>query len=140
MTYIEEYRDLFTMPNSYHFAHCIASDLGMGAGIAVPMQKSFGLRGKILNSGLPLQHPTVIKTDRIFNLITKAKSSGKPTLNSLHMSIIKMRDIAVQEGIMQIAMPKIGCGLDKLSWPQVREILKTEFANTDIEIYVCNWN
>ena len=69
MKYIEEYRDLFTMPNSYHFAHCIASDLGMGAGIAVPMQKSFGLRGKILNTGLPLQHPTVIKTDRIFNLI-----------------------------------------------------------------------
>jgi len=139
MTYIEEYRDLFTMPESYHLAHCIASDLGMGAGIAVPMQKTFGLRGKILKTGLPLHHPTTIKTDHIFNLITKAKSSGKPTLNALHMSIIKMRDIAVQEGIKQIAMPKIGCGLDRLSWPQVREILKAEFANTDIEIYVCNW-
>lgn len=140
MTYTEEYRDLFTMPDSYHLAHCIASDLGMGAGIAVPMQKTFGLRGKIRNTGLPLHHPTTILTERVFNLITKAKSSGKPTLNSLHMSIIKMRDIAVQEGIKQIAMPKIGCGLDHLSWPQVREILKTEFANTDIELYVCNWN
>ena len=58
----------------------------------------------------------------------------------LRKDIAKMRDIAIQEGIMQIAMPKIGCGLDKLSWPQVREILKTEFANTDIEIFVCNWN
>lgn len=140
MTYTEEYRDLFTMPKSYHLAHCIASDLGMGAGIAVPMQKTFGLRGKIQNTGLPLHHPTTVLTDRVFNLITKAKSSGKPTLNSLHMSIVKMRDIAVQEGIKQIAMPKIGCGLDRLSWPQVREILKTEFANTDIELYVCNWD
>lgn len=140
MIYTEEYRDLFTMPDTYHLAHCIASDLGMGAGIAVPMQKTFGLRGKIHNTGLPLHHPTTILTGRVFNLITKAKSSGKPTLNSLHMSIIKMRDIAVLEGIKQIAMPKIGCGLDHLSWPQVREILKTEFANTDIELYVCNWN
>ena len=56
MTYTEEYRDLFTMPDTYHLAHCIASDLGMGAGIAVPMQKTFGLRGKILNTGLPLHH------------------------------------------------------------------------------------
>lgn len=140
MTYTEEYRDLFTMPDTYHLVHCIASDLGMGAGIAVPMQKTFGLRGKIQNTGLPLHHPTTILTCRVFNLITKARSSGKPTLDALHMSIIKMRDIAVQEDIKQIAMPKIGCGLDKLSWPQVREILKTEFANTDIEIYVCNWN
>ena len=23
---------------------------------------------------------------------------------------------------------------------KVREILKTEFANTDIELYVCNWD
>lgn len=140
MPYTEEYRDLFTVSDTYHLAHCIASDLGMGAGIAVPMQKTFGLREKIQNAGLPLHHPTTILTGRVFNLITKAKSSGKPTLNSLHMSIIKMRDIAVKEEIVQIAMPKIGCGMDQLSWVQVQEIIKTEFTNTNIEIYVCNWN
>lgn len=66
MTYTEEYRDLFTMPDTYHLAHCIASDLGMTVGIAVPMQKTFGLRGKILNTGLPLHHPATILTGRVF--------------------------------------------------------------------------
>lgn len=139
MTYVEEHRDLFSMPDSYHFAHCIASDLGMGAGIAVPMQDKFRVRSKISNSGVLLQHPTVVKTGRIFNLITKARSGGKPTLNALHQTIIMMRDIAVQEDIKQIAMPKIGCGLDRLQWGEVREILKSEFANTDVELYICVW-
>jgi hypothetical protein len=48
MTYREQRRNLFEVDSSYHLAHCIASDLGMGAGIAVGLQKAFGLRGKIL--------------------------------------------------------------------------------------------
>ena len=97
------------------------------------------MRSKIANSGLSLHHPTVVKTGRIFNLITKSRSGGKPTLNALHQTIIMMRDIAIQEDIKQIAMPKIGCGLDRLQWGNVREILKSEFVNTDIEIYICVW-
>lgn len=33
-------------------------------------------------------------------------------------------------------MPKIGCGLDKLDWTAVREIIREMFADTDIEILV----
>jgi O-acetyl-ADP-ribose deacetylase (regulator of RNase III) len=111
----------------------------MGAGIAVPMQKTFGLRGKIINTNIKLKHPIVILTGRVFNLITKAKSSGKPTLRSLHMTITQMRDVALLNGIKRIAMPKIGCGLDRLQWGEVREIIKKEFEFTDIEILVCVW-
>ena len=139
MLYTELHKDLFTVSDDYFLAHCIASDLGMGAGIAVPMQKTFGLRGKIINTNIKLKHPIVILTDRVFNLITKAKSSGKPTLRSLHMTITQMRDVALLNGIKRIAMPKIGCGLDRLQWGEVREIIKKEFEFTDIEILVCVW-
>ena len=43
----EKKKDLFTVGNEYYLAHCIASDLGMRAGIAVQIQKKFGVRGKI---------------------------------------------------------------------------------------------
>jgi O-acetyl-ADP-ribose deacetylase (regulator of RNase III) len=137
MTYKEEHKDLFTVPDEYYLAHCIASDLGMGAGIAVPMQKKFGLRGKILATLESLKHPTCIWTGRVFNLITKKKSTGKPTLNSLQSSIHLMKEQVVKNGIRHLAMPKIGCGLDRLQWGEVRECIQSEFEDVDVDIYVC---
>ena len=139
MTYCEQKRNLFVVDSSYHLAHCIASDLGMSAGIAVGMQKEFGLRGKILKSGESLKHPTCILTGRVFNLITKARSGGKPTYPSLGAALDRMRDIVVRENVPRIAMPKIGCGLDRLQWPLVREMIRDRFGDLDIEILVCSW-
>ena len=33
-------------------------------------------------------------------------------------------------------MPRIGCGLDRLRWKKVREIIKSIFQDTDLEIEV----
>lgn len=139
MKYSEVHKDLFTVSDDYYLAHCCASDLRLGAGIAVPMQKKFNLRGKIMSSGKSLNHPTCILTGRVFNLITKKRSSGKPSHESLGIALIDMRDIALEEGITKIAMPKIGCGLDKLSWPMVRRTINDVFQSTSIEILVCVW-
>ena len=142
MTYSEAHRDLFTVPKSYHLAHCIASDLAMGAGIAVPMQKKFHLRGSLRNfelGGGSLKHPTCVKVYRVFNLITKAKSSGNPTLNSLKKSLDIMKEMVVKYDIKQLAMPKIGCGLDRLHWGSVRKHLIDTFEGVDVEILVCVW-
>jgi len=111
----------------------------MGAGIAVPMQKTFGLRGKIQASGESTKHPTCILAGRVFNLITKKVSSGKPTYDSLREALAKMCEIAEREGVRKIAMPKIGCGLDRLQWGLVRGMVERAFENTDIEILVCRW-
>ena len=37
----------------------------------------------------------------------------------------------------KIAMPVIGCGLDRLDWSKVSDIIKDVFSDTDIEILVC---
>ena len=139
MTLIEEKRDLFSVQECYFLAHCIASDLRMGAGIAVPMNAKFGLRAKLRASGQSLDHPTCILTGRVFNLITKRVSQGKPTLKSLENALWKMKVIVKAEGVTKIAMPKIGCGLDRLHWPEVRAVLENVFGNMDVEILVCVW-
>lgn len=46
------------------------------------------------------------------------------------------------EGIMsdenvKFAMPRIGCGLDRLQWDKVKTIIEEVFADTDVEILVC---
>lgn len=137
MIFREEPMDLFTVDESYFLAHCVASDLVMGAGIAVPMNKQFGLREKVRKSGQSTKHPTCILTGRVFNLITKRASYGKPTLWSMLSSIGQMKEIAEANGVKKIAMPRIGCGLDRLPWGTVRDALKKTFEDTDIEILVC---
>jgi O-acetyl-ADP-ribose deacetylase (regulator of RNase III) len=136
MEFTEMRKDLFTMPKEYYLGHCIAEDLKMGAGIAVAFQKKFNLREAIQQQDHTA--PTCVFANGVFNLITKKKSSGKPTLNSLKAALIVMRGIISENGITKMAMPKIGCGLDKLQWGEVREIIKDVFSNIHpLEIVIC---
>jgi hypothetical protein len=45
-----------------------------------------------------------------------------------------------KHGVQRLAMPKIGCGLDRLSWEGatgVRELLLDVFEGTGLDITVC---
>lgn len=75
--------------------------------------------------------------DRVFNLVTKTRYYNKPTYSSLTGALVMMRDICTEKRINKIAMPLIGCGLDRLMWSRVSRIIKDTFADTDIEILVC---
>lgn len=145
MIYKEEIRDLFLVPEDYYLAHCISADFGMGRGIVVEFNKRFDMKN-ILQSKYPdylnQWHHKRYKYDcilegRIFNLITKERYYHKPTYDSLYNALQTMRLIADREDINKIAMPVIGCGLDKLEWSRVSKIIKDVFYNTDIEILVC---
>ena len=48
-----------------------------------------------------------------------------------------MKNQAVLNGIKKIAMPLIGCGLDRLEWEDVKTIIINTFQDTDIEILIC---
>lgn len=72
----------------------------------------------------------------IFYLITKQKYSHKPTMSSLESSLRAMRDLCVQHGVRQLAMPRIGCGLDRLNWTEVSELIQQLFQSDDIEITI----
>lgn len=39
--------------------------------------------------------------------------------------------------IHNIAMPQIGCGLDRLHWADVSKIIQDTFQDTDVNILVC---
>lgn len=139
MTFNEVRKDLFTVGDDYHLAHCVASDLRMGKGIAVPMNAKFGLRNAIRDSGVDTTHPTCIMTGRVFNLITKARSYQKPLFDDLRCAVYEMGRTAAVRDVKKIAMPRIGCGLDGLDWAKVSEMVKECFEGTDVEILVCVW-
>jgi O-acetyl-ADP-ribose deacetylase (regulator of RNase III) len=138
MEYKEVHRDLFSVNfKKYTPAHCISSDCKMGAGIAVPMAKKFRLRGMINLGKQTLRHPTCVYHNGVYNLITKGKYYQKPKYEAMRICLLAMKLHAERHGIKHIVMPKIGSGLDRLSWPIVRDMVKEIFEETDIEILIC---
>ena len=145
MTYKEEYRDLFSVPEDYYLVHCISADFGMGKGIVVEFNKRFNMK-RILEKEYPDylflwqakgMIGDCIQQDRVFNLITKERYWMKPTYRSLRAALHEMKDLCNEIHVKKIAMPIIGCGLDKLEWGKVSGIIKDVFKDTDIEVLVC---
>ncbi|XP_022174840.1 uncharacterized protein LOC111036885 isoform X2 [Myzus persicae] len=132
---------LFDMPEKYSLGHCVARDMRMSAGIATHFKMIFGRVGELMDqkpnvgSVAYLQHNNRF----IYYLITKECSNGKPTYNSITAAITKLRDFIVKHGVKQLAIPRIGCGLDKLDWSLVRNIVKNIFQNAGCIIKVCHF-
>ena len=50
--------------------------------------------------------------------------------------MVELKKYIVENNFERILMPKIGCGLDKLEWKNVKKIVEEVFEGTNIEIKV----
>lgn len=147
MTYREENRDLFTVSDDYYLAHCISADFKFGAGIAVEFNRRFDTKKSLIKKftsfigywdNFPGMRGICILDKKVYNLITKRNYWDKPTLSTMENALKAMK--AMVDGnpdVKKIAMPKIGCGLDKLHWEDVSALIKETFMDTNVEILVC---
>lgn len=143
MIFVEQFGDLFDdeVLKNYALCHCISSDFALGAGIA-KIFAQMGVKNQLCeqfpkkwqNRGYCL----IIKVDNIVvgNLVTKERYFHKPTIESVEQALDDFREQMIKLGLNKIAMPKIGCGLDKLKWEDVKEVIQKVFAETDFEILV----
>jgi len=140
MNYHEEKMDLLSVPQGWWIAHCISADFALGAGVAKQIDNVFGMRnmlhaawddepGSLVGACLPCGN--------VLNLVTKEKCWHKPQLDSLKEALRDMKLYAEENAIKKIAMPKIGCGLDRLNWDDVSPTIQEIFKDTDVEIMVC---
>lgn len=130
--------DLFALPDDYVLAHCISADAKMGKGIAAEFVRRFDLEPLKERAGKePLEIGICYREGRVMNLVTKAKYFNKPTYASLTQAVRSLREACESAAITKLAMPRIGSGLDRLRWEKVREIVREEFADTEVEIVVC---
>ncbi|TNN73505.1 O-acetyl-ADP-ribose deacetylase 1 [Liparis tanakae] len=130
--------DLFSCPEDDALAHCISEDCRMGAGIAVVFKKQFKGVEELKEQKKLTGECAVLKRGRrfVYYLITKKKASQKPTYDSLTRSLEDMKSHCVGNGVTRIAMPRIGCGLDRLEWSRVSEILEQVFKGTNVSVTV----
>lgn len=76
----------------------------------------------------------------IYYLVTKRYSFEKPRFEDLVSSLEKMRDHCAEHGVKLLAMPRIGCGLDRLEWREVKPKIEEIFSNLNISITVYSFN
>lgn len=138
MKFKEEIKDLFSVEQGYCLAHCISADFALGAGIALVFDEKYNMRERLKNNDIDLNYVgNVIQIDNVYNLITKEKAYEKPSYDSLIECLKELKDRMIENKQYKIAMPKIGCGLDKLDWQIVRALIKDIFSDTEIEILIC---
>lgn len=145
MFYKEEKRDLFSVSDSYYLVQCISADFAMGTGIAVQFNKHFNVkenlkrRYKNVFAGWDnsLEKGFCIQDGRVFNLVTKRHYSHKPTTAIMRNALFDLRTQVREQKIRLLAMPKIGTGLDKMSWEVVRSMIVEVFKGEPIAILVC---
>lgn len=150
MIYREVKGNLFDVGPEYFLVHCISADFKMGLGIAKTFA-DLGCREEVLKktrtyywqsvgnrviwTAIPLdieKHPK-----GVYHLVTKEKYFHKPTYQDVFDALYDLKHFFLHDGD-KIAMPKIGCGLDKLEWSRVRKIIFQLFKEKDVEILICS--
>lgn len=139
MTITEVNGNLFSMEGfGVHYVQCISADFSMNQGIAVQFNRRKDMKNKIkaLRGDHNDKAIDCILIEDTFNLVTKKFRYNKPSYETIGQALEMMKEICLEQGITKIAMPKIGCGLDKLNWKHVEKKLKKVFRSTDIEFFV----
>lgn len=130
--------DLFSAPEDFALAHCVAADFRMSAGIATRFKAKFGDVDHLLRQGRKVGQVAFLRKGNryVFYLITKNESHLKPTLKSLRKAVYELRRHCDEFKVANLAIPRLGCGLDQLDWPTVRQIIAKAFRNSATKVTV----
>lgn len=92
--------DLFAAPKDHSLAHCVASDLKMGAGIAVRFKQLFKGVDELRAQSVGVGGVAVLKDGGrfVYYLVTKKDTYDKPTYGDLTRSLEAMRKHMVRLG------------------------------------------
>ena len=57
-------------------------------------------------------------------------------MDMLQKSLEALCTHVMSNGMRKLAIPRLGCGLDKLQWDKVSKLIENIFSKSDIEITV----
>lgn len=120
--------DLFSFCKDMPIAHCIDATAKMGKGIAVDVAKRFP---KPSPSSRFCAKRTINDAGEVcYHLITKYFHFDKPTYESLSQALCGLALMLKRDRVSRIAIPRLGCGLDRLDWAKVRPLIERTLKDT----------
>ena len=151
---LEPNGNLFDHQSDCVLAHCIAADFSMTGSTAKQFVDKMNMSNKLkewakMNKIKTLKNPygnyavtrpellgKAVLIDSTFNLITKLWVYERPVYENLQESLLDMKHQVQELGIKKLAMLKVGCDVDGLSWVTVLAIIVKTFRDTNIEINI----
>lgn len=144
MKFEEKVMDILEVPNKYFIVHASSCDLDMSSGLAKILNNSYdlvdGIKRKI-NWNEHYSHELLgdsILFNKVYTLFVKEDSYDKVTSENLKSAILTLRDMVEDEGVHFLAFPTICCGNMGMKWSEVKNIIKSTFYDTDVEILICH--
>lgn len=139
-----EYRkgDLFAAKDLPALAHGCNTAGAMGKGIALEFKRRFPAmyqeyRRRCKAGEFQLGDVFVWEGEPVvFNLATQKYPGSRADLEAIETALTRMVRIAETMAIDRIGLPKIGAGLGKLEWSQVRAVIETVAASTTLTLVV----
>ena len=61
---------------------------------------------------------------------------GVASLQNINHSLKELKKQAEKEGFKSIALPRLGCGVGKLAWEEVKTIIEKHFSDSPITVLV----
>lgn len=137
MTYREVQGDLFDFYGKAFLVHCISADFALGKGIAKQFDQNCQMKKRLRQEYpdyLARYRASGMKGDALWidlvvNLVTKERYYQKPTYQSLQEALEKLADRCRADGVADLAMPLIACGLDGLEWDKVSAMIQDVFRD-----------
>ena len=128
----------------FAFAHCVSHCLAMGKGIAPEFKRRYERVdelerqphevGDAPHLHFPQASPAASEPSLVLYLITKQMYYHKPTYKTMEQALRSARTVLEQYGISHVAIPLIGCGLDRLEWEQVKLLVQQEWMDHGITV------
>lgn len=144
MIHYIEYGDIFQLEGVVNYAHGCNCAGAMGKGIAVAFKEKY--------PKMYLEYKRRCKSGEfapgdiyvyqygegyVFNLGTQVSWTTGATLLAVEQSFEKMLAYAVAHGIRQIALPRLGAGLGRLDWNEVKDVMRRIARSYEqVELYV----
>lgn len=135
----EEQIDLFLVPSYYFLAHGISGDFEDKTKIWSLFNQYYNLKEKLVKVCM-YDFPDVgdvVKIDNVFNLVIKELAHDKLNIDDLKKSLEDLKICLMYTDVKYLAIPKIGCGNNKLDWDVVKPMIIDVLKDVDMELLIC---
>ena len=129
--------DLLSMPVYYNIVHCIPADLTVHGITAQRIEAVYDLVNLLKHDYMDWKvRPDVGDVNylkNVFTLFVTPKKYARPSMEDLRKCVANLAQECVDLGIMHLAMPRIGCGHNKLNWDEVKDMICEEFKKVYVD-------
>lgn len=134
--------------------HCVSADFALGAGFAKEVSDRYpSIRRTLQYEAADWPPDNRIGCSFVYaapdgqivhNLVTKTKyymradRDAQPNLATLASALRDAHQQALERGSTHVVMPRIGAGLDRLSWPRTLDLVERIFSDEgSVKVTVC---